>query len=144
MEKTKTGPAHRIVQEGTDGKWREKAEGARRASSVHATQKQAVQAAREKLRRSGGGKLVVIGRDNKIRVRETVPPEYEPVASMALQLELVDRLRLLQELLGTITNEVVEEPAKHSIFELKGVGAEMWREIDVNEYLRNERASWDG
>ena len=70
--------------------------------------------------------------------------EYEQIANMARQLGLRERLQLLQELLGTISNDVVETGSKRSIFELKGVGAEMWREIDVDEYIRQERASWDG
>lgn len=70
--------------------------------------------------------------------------EYEQIANMARQLGLRERLQLLQDLLGTISNDVVETGSKRSIFELKGVGAEMWREIDVDEYIRQERASWDG
>jgi len=70
--------------------------------------------------------------------------EYEQIAQMARELELNERLKLLQELLGTITSDVVEKPAKRSIFEIRGVGAEMWRQIDVDEYIRQERASWDG
>ena len=70
--------------------------------------------------------------------------EYEQIASMARQLGLKERLQLLQELLGTISSDVDKTGSKHSIFELKGVGAEMWREIDVDEYIRQERASWNG
>lgn len=70
--------------------------------------------------------------------------EYEQIANMARQLGLKERLQLLQELLGTISSDVAETGSKRSIFELKGVGAEMWREIDVDEYIRQERASWDG
>ena len=70
--------------------------------------------------------------------------DYEQIAGMARQLGLKERLQLLQELLGTISSDVVEAGSKRSIFELKGVGAEMWRKIDVDEYIRQERASWDG
>jgi hypothetical protein len=30
----------------------------------------------------------------------------------------------------------------HSILELEGLGAEIWRNIDVDEYIREERRSW--
>ena len=30
----------------------------------------------------------------------------------------------------------------HSLRELKGLGKEYWRSIDVDKYLREERASW--
>jgi RecJ-like exonuclease len=33
---------------------------------------------------------------------------------------------------------------RHSIMELKGLGKEIWKDIDVAEYIREERASWNG
>jgi hypothetical protein len=40
---------------------------------------------------------------------------------------------------------IVRRSAKkaHSLAELKGLGKEFWRSIDVDEYLRKERDSWD-
>ncbi len=32
----------------------------------------------------------------------------------------------------------------HDIKELKGLGKEIWREIDIDEYIRKERETWDG
>ncbi len=39
-----------------------------------------------------------------------------------------------------------EEPrgSQRSIFELKGLGKEIWQDIDVREYLDGERSSWSG
>lgn len=37
---------------------------------------------------------------------------------------------------------VLAARGKHSIMELEGLGAEFWRTIDVEEYIREERASW--
>jgi hypothetical protein len=34
------------------------------------------------------------------------------------------------------------EVKTHSILELEGLGAHIWRDIDVDEYIRNERESW--
>jgi len=31
----------------------------------------------------------------------------------------------------------------HSIMELKGLGAEIWKSESADEYLRKERESWD-
>jgi hypothetical protein len=36
-----------------------------------------------------------------------------------------------------------QRKGKHSIMELEGLGKELWRAIDVDEYLRKERATWD-
>jgi hypothetical protein len=33
---------------------------------------------------------------------------------------------------------------KHSILELKGLGQEIWQEIDTEEYIQQERNSWAG
>lgn len=32
---------------------------------------------------------------------------------------------------------------KHSIMELEGLGAEIWKGIDAQEYVNRERESWD-
>ena len=36
-----------------------------------------------------------------------------------------------------------EGVATHSILELEGLGAEIWRSIDVEKYIREERESWE-
>ncbi len=36
-----------------------------------------------------------------------------------------------------------QQAKKHSIMELEGLGAEIWQGIDAQEYVRQERASWD-
>lgn len=41
-------------------------------------------------------------------------------------------------------NSPAEKPSKkHSIMELRGLGAEIWKDENVDEYLRKERESWD-
>jgi hypothetical protein len=32
---------------------------------------------------------------------------------------------------------------KHSILEIEGLGAEVWKKVDVEDYIRKERESWD-
>lgn len=48
-----------------------------------------------------------------------------------------------KELIYTLVDSITEEPKskKHSISELRGLGAEIWKDIDVQVYideLRNE------
>jgi len=42
---------------------------------------------------------------------------------------------------------VIDTPPKHrqthSIMELQGLGAELWKDESADEYLRKERESWD-
>jgi plasmid stability protein len=42
-----------------------------------------------------------------------------------------------------LLDRAVGEAEPRSILELRGLGKEMWREIDVAEYIRGERDSWD-
>jgi uncharacterized protein YegP (UPF0339 family) len=57
-----------------DGRWQVQAEGATRAASTHATQAQAVKAARQQAHNDpGGGVVVVHGRDGRIRSSDLIP-----------------------------------------------------------------------
>ena len=58
--------------------WVNKRNDASRASSVHGTQKEAEQTAKEMLHRQGGGELSVHGQNGKIRSKDTIPPGNDP------------------------------------------------------------------
>lgn len=68
----------RTVFKGSDGDWKNMRNDASRASSSHRTQKEAEQAARELLRRQGGGELTTNGLDGKIRSKDTIRPGNDP------------------------------------------------------------------
>ena len=68
----------RTVFRRPNGNWVNKRNDANRASSVHSTQKDAVQAARQNLRNQGGGELSTMRRDGGIRDKETIPPGNDP------------------------------------------------------------------
>jgi len=68
----------RMVFKRTDGKWENKRNNADRASSLHDTQKEAEQAAREMLKNQGGGELITKGVDGKIRSKDTIAPGNDP------------------------------------------------------------------
>ncbi len=36
-----------------------------------------------------------------------------------------------------------KKKVKHSILELEGLGADVWKGIDAQQYVRNEREAWD-
>lgn len=54
------------------GVWVNKLNDAGKASSLHKTQKEAEQAAREMLNNQGGGELTTMGRDGRIRSKDTI------------------------------------------------------------------------
>ena len=55
----------RIIFKNSDGNWANKRNDADKASSVHKTQKEAIEAAREMLKNQSGGELITKGEDGK-------------------------------------------------------------------------------
>jgi hypothetical protein len=68
----------RIVWQRPDGTWVNKRNDAEKASSLHKTQREAEQAAKEMLRNQGGGELTTKGLDGKIRSKDTIEPGHDP------------------------------------------------------------------
>jgi len=71
-------PQDRMVSKRPDGTWANKRNDADKASSVHKTQSEAIDAAHRMLENSGGGELIVQGRDGQIRSKDTIPPGNDP------------------------------------------------------------------
>ena len=68
----------RTVYHRPDGQWANKRNDARRASSLHSTQREAINAAKHMLQNQGGGELTIMGRDGKIRSKDTIAPGNDP------------------------------------------------------------------
>ena len=68
----------RTVSQRSDGQWANTKDGASRASSLHATQQEAIAAAREMLQHAGGGELKIKGVDGTIRSKDTIAPGNDP------------------------------------------------------------------
>jgi len=68
----------RIVYRRDDGSWVNKRTGADKAGSIHRTQQQARDAARDMLRGSGGGELIVKGIHGEDRSKDTILPAPDP------------------------------------------------------------------
>ena len=71
-------PQDRTISQRTDGTWANKRNDAERASSVHRTQQEAIQAGREMLQNQGGGELTVQGVDGRFRSKDTIAPGNDP------------------------------------------------------------------
>ena len=54
-----------------------------------------------------------------------------------------EQLDLLEQIAVLLRASLPVEP-KHSILELEGLGAETWKGIRAQEYVDQERSSWDG
>jgi hypothetical protein len=70
-----------------------------------------------------------------------VTSTYKNALQIAESLSPQDQRRLLEELTARVAKDAPSEP-KHSILELRGLGAEIWEGIDAQEYVNRERASW--
>jgi hypothetical protein len=68
----------RTVSRRDDNQWANKRNDAGKASSVHDTQRDAIDAASEMLGNQGGGELTIKGIDGKIRSKDTIPPGNDP------------------------------------------------------------------
>lgn len=71
-------PQDRVVSQRPDGSWANKRNDADKASSLHPTQREAQQAAKEMLQNQGGGELTTLGRDGKITSKDTIAPGNDP------------------------------------------------------------------
>jgi hypothetical protein len=68
---------------------------------------------------------------------------YEDALRMAESLSRDEQLRLIQELTAHAGVGAASDQ-KTSVLELCGLGQEVWRQMDAQEYVNRERASWNG
>ena len=68
----------RTVYQRPNGDWVNKRNGAGKASSVHSRQGDAAAVAKAMLSNQGGGELTIMGRDHKIRSKDTIAPGNDP------------------------------------------------------------------
>jgi plasmid stability protein len=63
---------------------------------------------------------------------------YEKLKARAKQ----DRRSVAQEVTHLLA-AALEEPRRHSILELQGLGKELWQGVDPVAYVEAERSSWN-
>jgi hypothetical protein len=68
---------------------------------------------------------------------------YQETLRQVRRLTPADQLRLLEELVVLVRRQVTTR-TRRSILELQGLGKEIWKDIDAQEYIDRERASWNG
>jgi hypothetical protein len=70
-------------------------------------------------------------------------PLYEQILNQAGRLGPEEQLRLLEDLAALVRRELAP-PIQHGIAALRGLGKEAWDGIDAQDYVNQERTSWDG
>lgn len=69
---------------------------------------------------------------------------YHEVRRLAESLTPDEQIRLIDELSKLIRQRVTLTPKlRRSILELRGLGKEVWNGIDAQEYINQERDSWN-
>ncbi len=70
---------------------------------------------------------------------------YQDVLEQAKSLTPEEQLKLVEDLSSLIRQQVKMTPkSQRSILELRGLGKEIWQGIDAQEYINQERDSWNG
>jgi hypothetical protein len=68
---------------------------------------------------------------------------YENALRIAESLSRDEQLRLIQELAAHV-EAGASANQKTSVLELCGLGQEIWLQMDAQDYVNRERASWNG
>lgn len=53
-----------------------------------------------------------------------------------------EQLSLVEVISARLKKTFVKKKIRYSIMELEGLGANIWKDIDIQTYLRKERESW--
>jgi hypothetical protein len=54
-----------------------------------------------------------------------------------------EQLSLIKAISASLKKTFRGKKAKHSVMELEGLGADIWKGVDAQEYVLKERNSWD-
>ncbi|MFN6516688.1 MAG: hypothetical protein RMY29_019580 [Nostoc sp. CreGUA01] len=69
--------------------------------------------------------------------------KYQEILQQAQSLSPEEQLRLIDDLISAVRHRVTAKP-KRSILELEGLGKEIWKGIDAQEYVNQERGKCNG
>lgn len=67
----------------------------------------------------------------------------EEIVREVRTLPITERKRLIGLIVDTLTDQEPVPSPKRSILEFEGVGAEIWKGIDAQEYVNQLRSEWD-
>ena len=54
-----------------------------------------------------------------------------------------EQLNLIEIIFARLKTNLKRKRVKHSLLELEGLGAQVWKGIDGQQYVNGERKSWD-
>jgi len=75
--------------------------------------------------------------------RKKVSVRYDDLVRDIQSLGPEEQLSLVEIISARLKHIIGGKKKRHSLLELEGLGAEIWKGIDAQEYVRKERESWD-
>jgi len=70
--------------------------------------------------------------------------QFQLLERLAALMKREEQWRLLKDLIALMDSHETPPKPSRSILELRGLGKEMWQSVDVDQYIEEERNSWDG
>lgn len=70
-------------------------------------------------------------------------PTYDDYLQGIKNLTPEEQLSLVEIISARLKKTLILKKIKHSIMELEGLGAEIWKDINAQEYVNKERKSWN-
>ncbi|MFP4348368.1 MAG: hypothetical protein ACOC23_01270 [Thermodesulfobacteriota bacterium] len=70
-----------------------------------------------------------------------ISPRVQDIHKKIITLSPREKLALLSKLLPEVSREINKQ-GKRDIFDLKGLGKEIWKGVDAQEYVDKERDAW--
>lgn len=71
--------------------------------------------------------------------------KLEELLAQARLLSPEDQTRLVEGLMADLRQRLeAHTQPRYSVLDFEGIGHETWKDVDIDEYIREERASWDG
>jgi len=68
---------------------------------------------------------------------------FDDYVSGIERLKPEEQLRLIEIVSARLKKTLKERESKHRVTELEGLGADIWKTVDAQRYVSEERKSWD-
>jgi hypothetical protein len=70
--------------------------------------------------------------------------EVKKIAAEIKNLKREEKLEVLEIVVNSLKDDLSRSKRKHhSLIELKGLGKDIWKDVDVEQYIDSERDSWN-
>ncbi len=71
-----------------------------------------------------------------------INPNMQRAYEEVLKLTAAEKMMLISKILPELSRELKKD-TRLDIYDLKGLGKEIWKGIDAQEYVNKERDSWE-